>query len=720
MLKHLILLVALFVCTPPLAEAACTGGPTTWTTTPDQASVGSCVSRADDGDTVNISAGTVEWTSGITISNKCISVIGAGVGVTVILNGQTSKPAALIALNTKPCARGQIMRLSSFEVQPGGGNSSTDSHQGQINVRGSTASLRIDHVKITNTQQLAFNIVDYVRGVVDHVTCVKSGNNFCFQVEHNLWLNDSAGCTGFANKPGCGDRSWASSLPRIQDEDQLFFEDNRFEHPSGSTAAFHDCSGGAREVFRFNYIDTGTIAQHDEARGGRASRACLNLEGYRNYIISQRLLSCCGIFSSAGGTGMIWDNDIERVNSTEGPNYISNWAYYRRADTPRDHHVFGSVGQWPITSITCTDGTATVTVTNTAGANGRHLLTLNAAANTYRVIIEGSSVSAYNGTKNIAAVPTQSTFTFATTCGGTANNGGITLKQPWDENRDSTGYRGMSQPGAGPSVHPDMVFGTPRSNNLSFAYAVQSYMPYYGWGNRRDSNSAGPAGSNLTYAATSMTCDGGCQLGRVVLNNRDYYNQNDTTCVAGGACTGGVGRGTTLPTTCTPGSDPTRPGEGGVFFWKTNEGSWNNETAADHANHGQGHSLGEDGQGYRCTATDTWTLDYVPADYPHHLITGGAGGVNELPTVAITAPSSTGQDDTSTTPFLVGTGDGRRASGDFEPFYRRWMERTIVYEVLEKEEASAAWKLGARSWRKRSFPFASSATRTSWRISHAS
>ncbi|HZL96402.1 MAG TPA: hypothetical protein VFB99_22295, partial [Vicinamibacterales bacterium] len=73
MLRYLILPVALFVCAPPLAEAACTGGPTTWTATPDQASVGSCVSRADDGDTVNISAGTVEWTSGIAISNKCIS-----------------------------------------------------------------------------------------------------------------------------------------------------------------------------------------------------------------------------------------------------------------------------------------------------------------------------------------------------------------------------------------------------------------------------------------------------------------------------------------------------------------------------------------------------------------------------------------------------------------------------------------------------------------------
>ena len=295
-------------------------------------------------------------------------------------------------------------------------------------MRGSTASLRIDHVKITNTQQLAFNIVDYVRGVVDHVTCVKTGNNFCFQVEHNLWLNDSAGCTGFANKPGCGDRSWASPLTQGS-VDQLYFEDNHLEQPAAyQGTGYHDCSGGAREVFRFNQIENVGIGQHDEARGGRQSRACLNMEFYRNYILYARsdTLNCCGVFGSAGGTGRVWDNDIERQGSSPGPNYISNWSYYRRADAPRDHYTFGSVGQWPISQITCSGGTATATVTNTAGVAGRHLLTRNASSTVYRVIIEGSSISAYNGIKRVLTVPTQSTFTFVATCEGTANNVGIT------------------------------------------------------------------------------------------------------------------------------------------------------------------------------------------------------------------------------------------------------------------------------------------------------
>jgi hypothetical protein len=60
----------------------------------------------------------------------------------------------------------------------------------------------------------------------------------------------------------------------------------------------------------------------------------------------------------------------------------------------------------------------------------------------------------------------------------------------------------------------------------------------------------------------------------------------------------GVGFGTLAarPSTCTV----------GVGYWATDEGTWNRGT-------------GDDGNLYKCTSTNTWTLYYTPYQYPHDL-----------------------------------------------------------------------------------------------------
>src|SRR4030095_8115662 len=77
------LLILLFATT---VEAACSGSSPIWTTTPDQASVTTCVGNAVDGDTVNVLAGSATW-SNLVIANKSISLIGAGAGNTDISGG---------------------------------------------------------------------------------------------------------------------------------------------------------------------------------------------------------------------------------------------------------------------------------------------------------------------------------------------------------------------------------------------------------------------------------------------------------------------------------------------------------------------------------------------------------------------------------------------------------------------------------------------------------
>lgn len=81
--------------------------------------------------------------------------------------------------------------------------------------------------------------------------------------------------------------------------------------------------------------------------------------------------------------------------------------------------------------------------------------------------------------------------------------------------------------------------------------------------------------------------------------NVDFWLE---AAAVGGAQTTGVGVGTSRPANCTT----------GVGYWKTDEGTWNQS--------------GGGGQGnlYRCTATNTWTLSYVPFVYPHPLTSSAA------------------------------------------------------------------------------------------------
>jgi hypothetical protein len=91
-----------------------------------------------------------------------------------------------------------------------------------------------------------------------------------------------------------------------------------------------------------------------------------------------------------------------------------------------------------------------------------------------------------------------------------------------------------------------------------------------------------------------------------IKENRDYYRTNSSF-----NGTTGVGEGpiSNRPSSCTV----------GVAYWATDQGEWNSRNP------------GPDGQLYRCTATNSWSLFYVPYTYPHPL-QGSGGGTPQPPT----------------------------------------------------------------------------------------
>lgn len=85
-----------------------------------------------------------------------------------------------------------------------------------------------------------------------------------------------------------------------------------------------------------------------------------------------------------------------------------------------------------------------------------------------------------------------------------------------------------------------------------------------------------------------------------IQKNVEFYSDVDASC-SGASCSTGVGIGplASRPPNCAP----------GVGYWATDQGTWNKAAGTP----------GGQGQLYKCTAPNTWSLYYTPYTYPHPL-----------------------------------------------------------------------------------------------------
>jgi hypothetical protein len=320
---------------------------------PDQASVAATIANAVDGDTVQVREGTATWTQTLVVS-KAITLKGAGIGKTVILDGMTNG-AALIVING---VANKITRLTGFEFRDGGRTG-----QGSvIYLRADgydSRRMRIDNNKFDHLKAFAIR-PEGVVGVIDHNQFYATPTNIFIYVFHQFIGLD----------PVHSDSSWSNPI-NWGSENFLFVEDNHFEYDT-TYYAVNDGYGGGRVVFRYNTIVNGWFEQHGTESGGRA-RGTRGGEIYGNHFDCRNAVTNT-IANLRSGTWLIHNNTSVNCDANGGPGFtITAYrnigpAAFNGADgtNPWDKNVPG--GPF-LSGIVSEAGIATTPYVKVAGAN---------------------------------------------------------------------------------------------------------------------------------------------------------------------------------------------------------------------------------------------------------------------------------------------------------------------------------------------------------------
>lgn len=327
MKKLLAFLVLFLVCALGTHAQSCTethvGPPNTWTSTPDSASLQTCLTNASSGDTIIVGAtsGVVTWTTTPTISGKTLTIIGQ-----TFLSGSGDPfglTSGIITANDNSftCATGGTCINLNYTsgrliLTPSTGNFITLSgftfiNSAPNNTPDGTISLFSESYGSPQVRVYGNHFVGNALNGID-IEVSEWG-----LMDHNWFENIVSNC--IANPPNCsttpfkvdgdfltiGYKEWAS--PSLLGTNQtMIIEDNYFSNDfpaSINNEGLADCYFGAQVVFRFN---TGFATQAPNCHGYDSGgfRSALSNEDYGNHLSNNSSPAHSqGYISTRGGTG---------------------------------------------------------------------------------------------------------------------------------------------------------------------------------------------------------------------------------------------------------------------------------------------------------------------------------------------------------------------------------------------------------------------------------
>jgi hypothetical protein len=263
-----------------------------------QSDVNSAISSASDGDAIVCPGGSWSW-SDVNISNKNITLQGAGIGNTIISitsAGGVEAPAN----NTK------AFRVTGFTFKSTG-NFGTDSGYAMMRIQGGKG-WRVDH----NEFQIYSNVTNYAGG-----NGLFTNNDIAGLIDHNRFVKNPAGsgCMHASVYPdGAGATAWGWPSRIGNSDHTVFIEDNYFFNPdycpSHNPHAVYGQRGGIY-VARHNEIHNMDIDSH----GFCADVGTREYEISNNEWVIDNGNNVYTILNMRGGTGVIYNNTVTKTGS---------------------------------------------------------------------------------------------------------------------------------------------------------------------------------------------------------------------------------------------------------------------------------------------------------------------------------------------------------------------------------------------------------------------
>ena len=336
------------------------------------------INNATNGDTVTVPAGSFTWTTTVRISGKAITLQGAGLSASHIID-QGSNGAALVVT----CTAAHFVRVTGLEfikstAHPGGMIQFNGTNSGGNDEVG----FRFDHCKLNFPTAGGRGVyVTGIFGVIDHNNIVVSGPGS----QQSISVDGSS-----VNTDG-GFTPWTRPLTLGTDK-AVYIEDNTFDYTGNDQAEDAiDAYSGARIVVRHNTFLSCTQGFHGTDSGG--IRSPHSFEIYNNTYMNNSSHTLRAL-TVRGGTGVIWGN-------TYGGSH-GNWngvtlQYYRAYSSQSGwQQCDGTVWQLGSTDLS-SNGSRTCSTNGGVGFNNVDKETLGHWGGNYTTGFDGTGLHGYPG-----------------------------------------------------------------------------------------------------------------------------------------------------------------------------------------------------------------------------------------------------------------------------------------------------------------------------------